>query len=996
MKAGANRLDDITQGVIMGTVGNSGMIPGTTNHGELGGLQDDDHPQYLNELRGDGRYYTQSEIDTLSGTIDSSFIKCDGSSLLTNDWDVGDHIVTASGFTTGRARVDYASYANITGILTGGRITVNASDNTLIDISAGTSLYADMSDRNDPLVEVLSWEDQTYDPELLGVGIKWVGVQRAGSGSGQIVSSYKFSQADKRTITVLGRCWNFVGTDVVTGVGNYKHGAFSFGKSMQDIAYALGTINISGNSFYPTASGSMTLSRSEGESFRFGANFENDNNSPNIYISATVSGISSYSYHLQGTTTLTYSEIDADNYDLEGIKTAVDIDKWTIQRLYYYPVSDVVAVVYGQCMYSTYADALEAISSENITLNRDSLEGAVLRTFIILKEGCSDLTDIEQAVILEAGGVSAGGMSSGGVSGVTNHANLTGLGSDDHYQYILVDGSRGFSDKVGYGEHPTFLADTDIVDKKYVDDEIAGLTTDHGELTGLSDDDHTQYSKADGSRQYTNIISYDSSKIFTTDTQIVDKKYVDDTVVTHHGALVGLSDDDHTQYLKADGSRNLIGKQAYNSHPAFINDTELIDKKYVDDEIANLTTDHGELVGLGDDDHPQYLNNSRGDTRYYTKEQSDTILMNHHASSSTDHDDRYYTESEVDVFVSSLSDDIQDVISSLDLGELPSCQIRRSTDITLTSSWADVVFNNTDIENDTGVLEHNDVDTYKLNIKETGLYLISYSAQIFTSNTNSCYSRILKNGTTMLAGSDSSILVYNNERHKIGHTFLAYLQQNDYIALQMYFTVNNVASVIAPTVLTITALQGVKGQDGAPGADGIPGSGSTLIIKEDGSNVVNTPHSAINFKGDGVTVSDAGVGIVDVTVSIPSANVFGTWYAWGSADSVTGTNSNSFQEKTSLSVTGIPGGYYRLGWYFEWRLTSTSYDIITRVVIDNTDVVMEHNQEVKDTNSWHTDSGYVIRQLGSGNHTFDLDYCTENTSATGYIRRARLEFWRVE
>ena len=37
-------------------------------------------------------------------------------------------------------------------------------------------------------------------------------------------------------------------------------------------------------------------------------------------------------------------------------------------------------------------------------------------------------------------------------------------------------------------------------------------------------------------------------------------------------------------------------------------------------------TDHGALTGLADDDHPQYLNNTRGDVRYYTKSQVDTSL----------------------------------------------------------------------------------------------------------------------------------------------------------------------------------------------------------------------------------------------------------------------------------------------------------------------------------------------------------------------------------
>ena len=40
------------------------------------------------------------------------------------------------------------------------------------------------------------------------------------------------------------------------------------------------------------------------------------------------------------------------------------------------------------------------------------------------------------------------------------------------------------------------------------------------------------------------------------------------------------------------------------------------------------TTDHGQLNGLPDDDHPQYLNQTRGDDRYYTKTAADTIHSN--------------------------------------------------------------------------------------------------------------------------------------------------------------------------------------------------------------------------------------------------------------------------------------------------------------------------------------------------------------------------------
>ena len=53
---------------------------------------------------------------------------------------------------------------------------------------------------------------------------------------------------------------------------------------------------------------------------------------------------------------------------------------------------------------------------------------------------------------------------------------------------------------------------------------------------------------------------------------------------------------------------------------------------------AGAITDHGALSGLGDDDHPQYHNDTRGDLRYYTQTQLDGGQL----------DNRYYQESEVD------------------------------------------------------------------------------------------------------------------------------------------------------------------------------------------------------------------------------------------------------------------------------------------------------------------------------------------------------------
>lgn len=123
-----------------------------------------------------------------------------------------------------------------------------------------------------------------------------------------------------------------------------------------------------------------------------------------------------------------------------------------------------------------------------------------------------------------------------------DHGSIGGLADDDHTQYLLADGTRSLSgnmvvdagitiDGVDVGaiklnSMPSAAngdidvntqkvinvvdpgADQDAATKKYVDDLVfASGVTDHGNLTGLEDDDHTQYSLVDGSRTFINPIS---------------------------------------------------------------------------------------------------------------------------------------------------------------------------------------------------------------------------------------------------------------------------------------------------------------------------------------------------------------------------------------------------------------------------------------------------------------------------------------------------------
>ena len=57
---------------------------------------------------------------------------------------------------------------------------------------------------------------------------------------------------------------------------------------------------------------------------------------------------------------------------------------------------------------------------------------------------------------------------------------------------------------------------------------ISGLTSDHGSLTGLGDDDHTQYTRVDGTRAMTGQLSLVGDPV--SDPHAARKKYVDDSI----------------------------------------------------------------------------------------------------------------------------------------------------------------------------------------------------------------------------------------------------------------------------------------------------------------------------------------------------------------------------------------------------------------------------------------------------------------------------------
>lgn len=179
--------------------------------------------------------------------------------------------------------------------------------------------------------------------------------------------------------------------------------------------------------------------------------------------------------------------------------------------------------------------------------------------------------------------------SGAGQGGTVDHTNLSSIGSYTH---------------------------TDI--DNHIDDASIHFTEasiDHGSISGLGDDDHPQYAQIANSETISGSWSFTTAPTSVTPTSgshVATKDYVDATVITDHGGLGGLSDDDHPQYAGIGQTETISGSWSFSAIPSCsttpTSGSHLANKSYVDSAISSsIISDHGSLSGLGDDDHTQYL-----------------------------------------------------------------------------------------------------------------------------------------------------------------------------------------------------------------------------------------------------------------------------------------------------------------------------------------------------------------------------------------------------
>jgi hypothetical protein len=322
-----------------------------------------------------------------------------------------------------------------TGIIDGGIISINALDDSKFDISSGVGVVVDNhSDPANPVVTVLTWDTITVSGDMSGPSGRHP-VYITMDKDYNVHQSLSPLTPDKYSDEIyLGIIAVLTTTGKVVAAYQMQSPAYEPMIRMRQFFDALGAFNIEGNVYSPNGA-NLKIDRSAGKLFRPGANYSASHKVPDILDTDSVSQETFFQpKHVAGVwayTSPASSDLDPEYYDNLTNLVAVPAGKWTIRPIYYYPNARFIP--YGQAVYDTKEDAIAGVG-DAVQVHPILTPGEfVLRGYIIVQQGATDLSDTDQAefIVLGKFGAGSGGGGGGGEINTASNIGTAGVGLYD-------------------------------------------------------------------------------------------------------------------------------------------------------------------------------------------------------------------------------------------------------------------------------------------------------------------------------------------------------------------------------------------------------------------------------------------------------------------------------------------------------------------------------------------------------------------------------------
>jgi hypothetical protein len=242
--------------------------------------------------------------------------------------------------------------------------------------------------------------------------------------------------------------------------------------------------------------------------------------------------------------------------------------------------------------------------------------------------------------------------------------------------------------------------------------------------------------------------------------------------------------------------------------------------------------------------------------------------------------------------------------------DLSALQVKRTTDLILTTSFVDVTFNVTDFENQPSVVQHNNTNTDNIDIFSDGVYQIMYRTQIQASAGSAlvrAFSRVRLNDSTVVSGSSSEIDVWYDSAHILTGSVVVSLTSGDFVTLQLSREASALtATAISETVFYVVKLNGVEGPQGPAGSSG----DFEDVYAEDVDKVLSTSGGNFSISTGAGTFSVTGISNFNLNNNTATNINTGTStgaISLGGGSGAIGVNSSSWDISTAGVASGFTG-----------------------------------------------------------------------------------------
>jgi hypothetical protein len=297
-----------------------------------------------------------------------------------------------------------------TGTISGGRITVNGANPAAIDIAPLTGYVVDEFTSPDiPAVTRVRSEGITV--ALAGASLTRLVTWWLMDSTGTVIQQAARPDAvQRRTHLVLGVTGFDQNSGVIFSATTLPTDERQMGNQFADLLDFIGPFSTaSGNAITP-AGANLSLVKTAGDMFLRSANYfpgASLTRNPHLVSTAAQNPVTfARIRQVEDPLLPTFTTIDPNQWDNNGVLTPVTGNNATIQRVWLFgvaPVDRQISVQYGQTQHANFTAALNALGSGNFIPNPVTVQNAALIAYIIVAHNATDLSNPAQCIIKRAG-----------------------------------------------------------------------------------------------------------------------------------------------------------------------------------------------------------------------------------------------------------------------------------------------------------------------------------------------------------------------------------------------------------------------------------------------------------------------------------------------------------------------------------------------------------------------------------------------------------------